>query len=143
MNRFLKALKKVGHVAKVAGKDTLKAAEIAAPIAAPFLGPLAPVVSGAVETAENLFHASGAQRGSIPLLPAEIPTGGDEVNPLEAMAITMVMGMLQATVKNPAHKAALQNQLMGVADDIYLAYGVMPPARPDTARPDAPVATAH
>jgi hypothetical protein len=113
MNRFLHALHKVGHVSKVVGKDTLKVVEIAAPVALPFLPGLGPIAGPIVEKVISDLHS--------------IPQGEDDLNPLEAMAITLVLGMLQNVVKNPQHKAALQIQLLGVADDIYLAYGKVPP----------------
>jgi hypothetical protein len=51
---------------------------------------------------------------------------------LEQWAITMVLGILNSVVKNPAHKAALQNQLVGIANDIYASYGLVPPSQPAT-----------
>jgi hypothetical protein len=48
---------------------------------------------------------------------------------LEQFAINIILGIVQSTVKNPTHKAAVQAQLLGVADDIYLAYGFTPPTR--------------
>jgi hypothetical protein len=49
---------------------------------------------------------------------------------LEQFAITIVLGVLQLVVKNPAAKAELQTQLLGIANDIYAAYGQAPPATP-------------
>lgn len=49
------------------------------------------------------------------------------MNPLEQFAITIVLGILQTVVKNPVHSAALETQLVGIANDIYLAYGLVPP----------------
>ena len=50
------------------------------------------------------------------------------MNFLENFAITVILGLLQAVVKNAAHAATLKNQvwvqLVGVADDIYAAYGL-------------------
>lgn len=98
-------------VAKDTGKVALKVTEVTAedalPIAADFIPVLVPV-NDAVKVAE-LFAKKGGT-----------------VNPLEAMGITLVLGMLQSVVKNPAHKTLLQNQLLGVADDIYEAYGLTP-----------------
>jgi hypothetical protein len=45
------------------------------------------------------------------------------MNPLEQFAITIIMGILSTVVKNPAHAAALQTQLMGIATDIGAVYG--------------------
>lgn len=53
------------------------------------------------------------------------------MNYLEHFAISIVMGILQQTVKNPKHAAALRTQLLGVASDIFLAYGITPPEIPD------------
>lgn len=50
------------------------------------------------------------------------------MNFLENFAITVILGLLQAVVKNPAHAAALKTQLVGVANDIYATYGLTPPA---------------
>lgn len=52
------------------------------------------------------------------------------MNPLETFAITMVLGIVQSTVKNPAHKQMLQNQLVGIATDIFNEYGMVPPTAP-------------
>lgn len=45
------------------------------------------------------------------------------MNALEQFAITIILGVLQTVVKNPASKAALQAQLLGVATDIAASYG--------------------
>jgi hypothetical protein len=52
------------------------------------------------------------------------------MNTLESFAITILMGVLQSVVKNPAHKAAVQGQMTGIATEILEAYGytVTPPA---------------
>jgi hypothetical protein len=49
---------------------------------------------------------------------------------LEQFAIQIILSVLQATIKNPASKAALQTQLIGVASDIAEVYGytLTPPA---------------
>ena len=48
---------------------------------------------------------------------------------LEQFAISILMGVLQSVIKNPAHKAAVKDQMTGVATDILQAYGytVTPP----------------
>ena len=48
------------------------------------------------------------------------------MNFLEHFAINMVLGLLQLVIKNPAKRAELQNVLLGLADDIYTAYGIAP-----------------
>jgi hypothetical protein len=63
---------------------------------------------------------------------------GAVMTPLETFAITMVMGILQLTVKNPNSKAALQSQLIGLADLIYSEYGYTVPAAPVAASPVTP-----
>lgn len=52
------------------------------------------------------------------------------MNTLESFAITILMGVLQSVIKNPAHKAAVENQLVGVSTEILMAYGytVTPPS---------------
>lgn len=115
MNRFLSALKAVEKpVVHVVEKVGIKTAEIALedglPVAANFFPILAPLVP--------LAKSAGAYLDK---------KGGQNVNQLEAFAITLILGMLQQTVKNPAHRAALGSQLLGVASDIFLAYGVVPP----------------
>ena len=55
---------------------------------------------------------------------------------LEQFAITIVLGILQQVVKNPAKKAELKDVLVGVANDIYASYGI-PPAAP-VASPASP-----
>lgn len=45
------------------------------------------------------------------------------MNVLESFAISILMGVLQSVIKNPAHKAAVQNQMVGIASEILAAYG--------------------
>jgi hypothetical protein len=49
---------------------------------------------------------------------------------LEQFGITIVLGLLQLIIKDPARAAALKNQLLGIAGDIANVYGyaLMPPA---------------
>ena len=67
---------------------------------------------------------------------------GEPMNPLEMFAVTMVLGLVQQVVKNPVHAAQLQNQLIGIADQIYIAYGRTPAAAPSlpTVPPQTPAA---
>jgi hypothetical protein len=46
---------------------------------------------------------------------------------LENILINMGIAAILATIKNPQHAAELQTQLVGVANDIYAAYGLTPP----------------
>jgi hypothetical protein len=46
---------------------------------------------------------------------------------LEEFAITMILGILNQVIKDPAKKAELQGALLGLAADIYAAYGQVPP----------------
>lgn len=57
------------------------------------------------------------------------------MNYLETFAISILMGVLQQVVKNPAHKAAVQAQMVGIASEILAAYGYTV-----TAPPTAPTA---
>lgn len=52
------------------------------------------------------------------------------MNPLEALAISVIMATLQQVVKDPKSKAALQAQLVGVGTTILEEYGytITPPA---------------
>jgi hypothetical protein len=52
---------------------------------------------------------------------------------LEQFAITIILGILQQVIKDPAKKAELQNLLVGLANDIYESYGMSPPAPPTPA----------
>ena len=55
------------------------------------------------------------------------------MNALESFAITILMGVLQSVIKNPAHKAAVEGQMTGIATEILEAYGYTvtpPPASP-------------
>jgi uncharacterized membrane protein len=58
--------------------------------------------------------------------------GSLNMNVLESFAVTIVMGILQQVVKNPAHAAAVKGQLVGVATEILATYGytVTPPTVP-------------
>lgn len=49
---------------------------------------------------------------------------------LEQFAITVILGLLNLVIKNPTAAATLKNQLVGIANDIYAAYGMMPPTPP-------------
>jgi hypothetical protein len=49
---------------------------------------------------------------------------------IEEFGIHLVLSLLQQGIKNSAKKAALQGLLMSLADDIYVSYGVTPPAHP-------------
>jgi hypothetical protein len=51
---------------------------------------------------------------------------------LEQFAITIVLGVLNQVIKDPAKKAALQTVLLGLANDIYAEYGMVPPASAET-----------
>lgn len=104
-------LKRTAHDAVIAGK-----------IAAPIAVALAPVGLPA-EIGAALVQSLHASQNS-QTIKTEIP----EMNTLETFAITMVLGILQTTIKNPAHKAALQGQLVGIATDIFEAYGMAVPA---------------
>lgn len=52
------------------------------------------------------------------------------MNPIEQLAINFVLNIVQEVVKDPAKKALLQAQLIGVATDIATVYGytMTPPA---------------
>jgi hypothetical protein len=63
------------------------------------------------------------------------------MNVLEQFAITIVLGLLQMVIKNPAVKVELQTQLLGIAGDIYAAYGMTPPESPVGNDPSATFTT--
>lgn len=128
MNRFLSALKKVGHVSKVVGQDTLVGAEIVAPIALPLVPGAGPMAARVVSGLMSIHKA--------------VPEGGN-VNPLESFAITMVLGILQTSIKNPAHKVALQGLLVGLATDIFVEYGMVPFVPPASPVVSEATAAAH
>jgi len=46
---------------------------------------------------------------------------------LEEMGVHLVLSLLQQFIKNPSKKSALQSLLLGLADDIYVSYGLTPP----------------
>lgn len=52
---------------------------------------------------------------------------------LEEMAISVLLGALQQFVKNPAKKEAMKKVLLDIAGEIYMEYGLTPPAPPTTA----------
>lgn len=118
MNRVLSFFE---HVAVATGKGAAKVAEVAVPIAVnvlPLVFPPAAPLALPMNLLVSTMHKS--------------VIGADPMNPLETFAITMVLGMLQGTVKNPAHKQLLENQLVGIATDIFNAYGMVPPPPPVT-----------
>lgn len=122
MNRFLHALEKVGHGAKVVGKDALKVAEIAAPVAVQtFVPELSPLLTKVLTMGPDIINPKGLLGNYF-----NFAVDGGNMNPLEAMAVMMILGVLNTTVKNAQHKAALQSHLLGLADDIYMVYGIPP-----------------
>jgi hypothetical protein len=48
----------------------------------------------------------------------------NQLTALETMGISMVLGILQLVIKDEAKSASLQQTLMGLANDIYAAYGI-------------------
>lgn len=127
-----KGAKDAGHVAKVAGQDApeviLPAAEIAAKLA-PIPAPASLGVEGILQlVADKLQNFPKEQNKNM--------------NTLEQFGITILLGVLQTVVKNPAHAATLEAQLVGIANDIYTSYGLTPPVQPSTATaPTAATAT--
>lgn len=115
MNRFLKGL-------ETAAKDTGKVAAVIVPAALPLVPVFGEPASKVVTAVLTLQHGEQSP-----------------MNPLEQFAITMVLGIVQTTIKNPAHKSAVQNQLVGLATTIFEEYGMVPPV----AQSAAEVATAH
>ena len=47
---------------------------------------------------------------------------------IEELAFHLLFGVLQTVVKNPAKRDALKSNLLSIADDVYVAYGLTPPA---------------
>ena len=47
---------------------------------------------------------------------------------LEEMFISFALSVVRGLVKNPAHAAAVRAQMLGIADDIYNAYGIQAPS---------------
>jgi hypothetical protein len=113
MNRFISMLEHAGRASKTVGKTIGKDAAIVAEVAAPIALPMFPGGSIASQVVTGVLSLSHGENSTM--------------NPLEQFAVTMILGMLQTAVKNPAHKSALQTQLLGVADDIYMTYGKVPP----------------
>lgn len=107
MNRFLSALKKVGHVSEDVGKVAI--------VAAPVAIELAPVAAPIMEVIDAIAALYSKEKNP-------------DMNPLETFAVTMVLGILQQVIKNPTHSAAVENQLVGIATDIFLTYGMVPPS---------------
>lgn len=59
------------------------------------------------------------------------------MNALESFAITVIMGILQQVIKNPAHASAVEGQLVGVATQILNTYGYTVTAPPAQGSPAA------
>ena len=57
------------------------------------------------------------------------------MNPFEDMLISMGINAVRVAIKNPAHAAKLQSQLILVANDIYAAYSLTPPTAPPAPTP--------
>jgi hypothetical protein len=56
--------------------------------------------------------------------------GSLNMNALEQFGIMIILQVLNTVVKNPASKAAMQATLVGLANDIYVEYGMLPPLTP-------------
>jgi hypothetical protein len=117
---FLEFLKHTGHEVKVVAehveKPALKVVQIAGEVAA---------IAAPIALPEALPFSLSVSRVVSGIFQQSIQ--GDKMNPLESFAITMILGIIQSTVKNPAHKAALKSQLVGIADLIYTDYGMAAP----------------
>lgn len=136
MNKFLA---KIEGAFKKADTPVIETGKVVADVAKDTPKVLIDVAKAApiiADVAEVAFPMSAPIAAAISTV-SKITLTGESMNTLEAFAITQVLGILQAVVKNPAHKAALQNQLVGVATDIFVAYGMTVPASSGT-----PTATA-
>lgn len=47
---------------------------------------------------------------------------------LEELAVNVFISLIHGLVKNPAKQTALRGLLLGIADDLYVSYGIAPPA---------------
>jgi len=112
----------IGHGLKLVGKEAAKIGEVSAPVAAAVIPVVLPGAPGlAVDKILSLVPEHSAKLISI-------STGGNDLNPLEAVAISIIIGSLQQVIKNPAHAALLKETLLAVANDIYATYGLTAPA---------------
>lgn len=123
---------RIGHGLKIAAKDSAKVAMPVAAVVLPLVIPppaehIASAVLGLVTKKVDANSETGVE---------------NDMSPLEIFAITMVLGLVQSTVKNPTHAAQMRAQLLGVADNIYMAYGLTPPM-PAAATTAAPVPPAQ
>lgn len=57
------------------------------------------------------------------------------INPFEDMLINMGLSAVRVAIKNPTHAAKLKDQLITIANDIYMTYGLTPPSDTSTATP--------
>lgn len=114
------------HILHGVEKGAVVTAKVAVPLA---LSLTAPEILAGFEPllSRGKLLPSGATQVTQTVL--QIASGGNDLNPLEQFAITMILGTLQTVVKNPAHAAALKGQLLFLADDIYMTYGIQPPQR--------------
>jgi hypothetical protein len=119
VNRFLNALeraaKKTGHIGEVICKDVGKVALATLPLDLALTGDLADVL---IPEAGPAVHLLG-----------KLISGGEPMD-LEQMGIAIIMDVINTTLKTPAKKAALETQLLTLAADLQLAYGLTPPANP-------------
>lgn len=61
------------------------------------------------------------------------------MNILESMFISFGLQIVSLVVKDPVHSQQVKTQLLGIADDIYEAYGIAPSPRPVDVVSTAPV----
>lgn len=133
------AAKDTGKATEKTGLFVAKEMPTVAGIALEVAPVIVPEVSPVLSVAEKISGLV-ARPISSEALPASNPVSksmaavfttaifGEKMNSLESFAITMVLGVLQTVIKNPAHKAALESQLVGIADQIYMTYGLPVPA---------------
>jgi|HubBroStandDraft_5_1064220.scaffolds.fasta_scaffold532764_2 hypothetical protein len=57
---------------------------------------------------------------------------------LVQLAVNLILTVLMEFVKNPASKAALETDLVGVANSIYTVYGLTPPAQNAAVKTEIP-----
>lgn len=128
MNRFVQFLKKdIAKPAAMIGQIGLEVLPTFVPASAP-LDKIAASALAEVTHGKAALPLSATIAAPVSgLLSTAL---GGNMNQLEALALTIVFGTLQTVIKNPAHKALLQSQLIGLADSIYANYGMEVPAQP-------------
>lgn len=128
MNRFLHGLITVGKGIEKGAVVTERVIGTAAEIVAPIVPAVAPLtILLPVPKGDNNLEVEELRKDYAAMAAPESPAPV-QLSMLEIMAVNLMLSVLQSTIKNPGHAAALKAHMLLIADDIYMTYQIVPPA---------------